>query len=130
MSPSLAVWLGDAAAPEQRCGLLTAATKWIANVVWPNGKARRPRPRAEEKTAAQHSAVAAELQTRLAATIPLSLASLVGTQAADDATAKLHELILCPVQLRSLTYTLLDLVLLEVCPELQLHVGGLDHLLS
>ena len=64
----------------------------------------------------------------LVAAVPSSLVSLLGQKATEDAADKLLELVLCPIQLRSITLTLLDLVIVEIFPELELEVAGLEHL--
>lgn len=141
-SPAMATWLGERAVREARVKLIASLTYRLNDLVWPGGK---PRPTnvgnvdihdpanaaaVSDRARLEAAVAAAALRDRLAAAIPSSLASLVGQSSTDDAVSKLHELILCPIQLRSLAYALLDLLLVEVCPELELAVGGLDHLIS
>ncbi|KAJ8605118.1 hypothetical protein CTAYLR_000432 [Chrysophaeum taylorii] len=138
-SPAMATWLGERAAREARVKLVATLAWHLNELVWPGGQPRGTTATTQAQQTAVEDAdrarledvvAAAALRDRLAGAIPASLASLVGQASTDDAVAKLHELVLCPIQLRSLAYTLLDLLLVEICPELELAVGGLDHLIS
>jgi len=128
-SPAMATWLGSKTARDARLRLLTTLTAKLNELVWPNGQPRLGRDQAQNDIDQQDKQAALiALRQDLASAIPASLASLVGQSAADDAVSKLHDLLLCPTQLRSLAYTILDLLLIELYPELELALGGLDHL--
>jgi len=127
-SPAMATWLGERTVEAARVKIWTNLAKRLNDLVWPDGEMRDAAEPDDDLARAEHIRAAAELRDTLAAAIPASLASLVGSAAADDAVVKLHDLLLCPIQLRSLAYTLFDLMLVEVFPELELAIGGLDHL--
>lgn len=122
-SPAMASWLGERAVRDARVKLLTTLTSQLNDLVWPGGMPRASASqqdfRDSDRSRLDAAVAAAELRKRLAAAIPTSFASLVGQSSTDDAVAKLHELVLCPIQLRSLAYTLLDLLLVSPRVEIE-----------
>jgi len=127
-SPSVATWLGDQAKRDHKVKLLTFLVEKLNCLLWQDLKPGVVSLHAPNIQMQDFAGTIVTLRTDLASLVPVSLASLLGQKATDDAVDKLLELLLCPVQLRSLTLTLLDLVFVEIFPELELAVIGLDHL--
>lgn len=59
--------------------------------------------------------------TRLKALIPGGVNSLVGREAAEAGCVKLHEFLQAELLVRSLAYTLVDLLLLRMFPDMHVH---------
>jgi hypothetical protein len=84
------------------------------NVLWPGGVLRTSQPARSwaEQRASREEARAA----LLLALTPTALTSLLGRDAAEGGIVKLHDFLQIPVLVRSLTYTLFDLLLARVFP--------------
>ena len=122
-SPSLAAWLGDQAKRKHKVRSLSGLISKLNGFLWQNSCENDTR--LDPRGLADAVAV---VRRDLVAAVPSSLVSLLGQKATEDAADKLLELVLCPIQLRSITLTLLDLVIVEIFPELELEVAGLEHL--
>lgn len=87
-------------------------------VMWPGGALR---PYAGYRPWGEQWADRAALRLALLGGIPQALSSLLGREASESGVGKLHAFLQVPVVVRSLTYTLFDLLLARMFPGIPVH---------
>lgn len=91
----------------------------VHNVVWPGGKLRDPYP---VRTWQQRIESREECRdVLLAAVLSPPLTSLLGTSTTEAGIVKLHAFIQIPILVRSLTYTIFDLLIARIFPGIKVH---------
>ena len=99
-----------------------AAIKWLRELLWPNGEWMTPAP---PYTLRERVELAAKVEANLNDLLPETFVSVVGDELASNAAQTLFEMIQNPVILRSIAYQLLDLIFLEIYPDLNIDLDAL-----
>lgn len=97
---------------------LTWLSHWVVDILWPGGQLL---PAMQPPTVDEKYERAKLVRERMMTLFPLLLTSLVGKDSADTGCSKLHLFLQNPVMLRSLAYTLVDLLLARIYGDLQVH---------
>ena len=95
----------------------------LRETLWPAGDLAAAAP---ARTRREREETAAQVRKELLRVLPGALTKAVGADAAGDGALKLFELVQCPLLLRNLAFTLLDLILVEVFEDMEGYVDGLD----
>uniref|UniRef100_A0A7R9U660 PX domain-containing protein n=1 Tax=Pinguiococcus pyrenoidosus TaxID=172671 RepID=A0A7R9U660_9STRA len=101
---------------------LSGFVRWVRGKIFPDGRfmgARQP-PSEEERASTRNSLCAS-----LPGALPSAITTLVGYNTALTGAMHFYEFIQCPVLLRSVVYTLLDLFWCELFPDMSRNVHGM-----
>ncbi|GMH92396.1 hypothetical protein TL16_g12336 [Triparma laevis f. inornata] len=96
--------------------------KWVRELLWPNGEWKEP---AEPYTLKERVELEAAVRNGIPALIPDTFTSVVGDELAEEGAKTLHEMIQNPLVLRSISFQLVDLLLLEAYPDLNIDLDAL-----
>jgi len=102
---------------------VTSLLKWLRELLFPGGEfmTAAELPSEEEQVHARNN-----LCARLPGVLPSALTALVGHSTAVTGAMHFFEFIQCPVLLRSVMYTLLDLLFCEIFPNMEVTVFGMQ----
>ncbi|GMH57490.1 hypothetical protein TrST_g3950 [Triparma strigata] len=101
---------------------ISTGVKWVRELLWPKGEFKEAAP---PYTLQEKVELEAAVANGLPALIPDTLTSVVGDELAEEGAKTLHEMIQNPLVLRSMAYQLLDLLLLEAYPDLNIDLDAL-----
>ena len=102
---------------------VAAGIKCIRELLWPDGNWMVPAP---PYTLRDKVELAETVQANLDSLIPDTLTSVVGDELAGNAAQLLFEVFQNPLLLRSISYQLLDLILLEVYEDLTIDLDAMN----
>ena len=92
--------------------------EWAKDLLWPDGQLFEASP---DRSDAEKEANREEARRRLVGQLPSALISLIGKEAAASGCYNVHEFTQAPILVRSLVYTILDLLLTRLFPTLRVH---------
>jgi len=101
---------------------VSGGVKWLRELLWPLGEFAEAAP---ELTELEKDALADKVFKTLLRLVPESLTSVVGEDLAGEGVHLLFDLLQNETILKSISYQLVDAIVLELYPELQIDLDGL-----
>merc|ERR1712216_158163 len=99
------------------------ACAWVKGLLWPGGK--WPQERAPDWTPEEKLEMKLDVRQNLDTIIPVAAQALIGRDACSHGCRDVFEFLNCKLLLKNLAYTLLDMLLLRLFPDI--NVEGMHH---
>jgi hypothetical protein len=98
--------------------IVATTITWITETIWPKGVFFTPAPL---RTLQEQDNTRREVQSAISKSIPGAIVSLVGARNTKHANIKIFEFLQSPTLVRNLFYTIIDMLLLKIFPDIKVY---------
>jgi hypothetical protein len=101
--------------------IVASTITWLIDILWPKGVFFTPAPL---RTLVEQRNTRNEVRDKLSTSIPKAIVSLLGARNSKYANIKIFEFLQSPTLVRNLAYTIIDLLLLKLFPDINVFTRG------